>query len=251
LAAGHTMEGDTTFLVDDQDRANCLGNVRGPDQFFAVEVPEMGRYVVGVAPLDGAFDLLFWVAADCDRAESCLVADAGQDEAGRGRPEASAILFPRAGRFTVAVDGRTEGDRGPFVATYYPLSAGESCDDAIPLTVPGRFVGTTARNSADLSARTCPAAVPTAGPDVVFRIDLEAPTTVTAALTSAAGVRATLLFTRDCGRPDDGCLGSSTGRAAGADVRISAELPAGANYLVVDHPVGGQGAFSLSLTRDD
>jgi len=243
-----TLLGDTTFLADDQNRTNCLGNVRGPDQFYAVDVPAMGRYVIGAAPLDAAFDLLFWVAADCERADNCLVADAGQDEAGRGRPEASAILFPRAGRFTIALDGRTEGDGGPFAISYYPLSAGERCDDAIVLSVPGHFVGTTARNSADLSARTCPAAVPTAGPDVVFRLDLESPATVTAALTAAAGVRATLYFTRDCGRPDDGCLAGSTALAAGADVRISADLPAGTNYLVVDHPVGGQGPFSLSLT---
>ena len=251
LPATHSIQGDTRFLADDQNRANCLGNVRGPDQFFGIEVPAMGRYVVGTAPLDPEYDLLFWVTSDCERADNCLVADAGQDEAGRGRPEAAAILFPRAGRFSMVVDGRTEGDRGPFVTGFYPLSAGETCEDAIALSVPGRFVGTTARNSADMSARTCPAAAPTAGPDVVFRIELEAPTTVTAVLTVAAGVRATLFFTRECARPDEGCLTGATARAAGAELRVSADLPAGNSYLVVDHPLGGQGAFSLLVTPDE
>jgi hypothetical protein len=251
LISGRTVLGDTRFLADDQGRANCLGNVRGPDQFFSIQVPAVGRYVVGVAPIDGEFDPLFWVAPDCDRASNCLVADAGQDDDGRGRPEAAAILFPRAGRFTVVVDGRDEGERGPFAATFSPAGAGETCDAAIALPVPGRFVGTTARSSADISARACPAAVPTAGPDQVFRLELDVPTMVTATLVPASGVRATLFMTGDCGRPDDACWAGSTARAAGAEVRVSARLPVGVTYVVVDHPVGGQGPFSLTISTGE
>jgi len=151
----------------------------------------------------------------------------------------------------VVVDGRDEGERGPFAVTFSPAGAGETCDAAIALPVPGRFVGTTARSSADISARACPAAIPTAGPDQVFRLELDAPTMVTATLVPASGVRATLFLTGDCGRPDDACWAGSTARAAGAEVRVSARLPVGVTYVVVDHPVGGQGPFSLTISTGE
>ncbi|MCA9540929.1 MAG: hypothetical protein KC620_18645, partial [Myxococcales bacterium] len=173
LAPFETALGSTTGLVDDYSRANCLGNARGPDMVFRFDVPGPGRWVIGVAPLDPAYDTAFWVAADCADPTSCL-GDARQDREGAGRPEADALNMIRGGTFALIVDGRDEAQHGPFAVTVGPPDEGERCGNAIALTLPARFVGSTARRGQDVAGQQCPPGVATVGPDQVFRFRLDA-----------------------------------------------------------------------------
>ncbi len=247
LEPGVTAAGSTDGLFSDYARANCLGIAEGPDQVFRFDVPAMGPYVVGVAPLEPGYDPIFWIAGDCPGADrgQCLMNEAFQSEEGPGRPEAASLNFIRGGRFALIVDSRGAGG-GPFVVRVGPPSAGESCQDAIPLTLPARHVDTTARRQANAAVQGC-VPQPTVGPDLLFRFDLEAAARVRIAATSAARARLALAVSADCAALSDTCAGGVLAPAAGEPVELELELTPGPWFVLVDHPVQTGGAFALDV----
>ncbi len=248
IEPGVPVLGSTLGLVNDYDRAACLGESNGPDQVFAFDVPAMGPYVVGVAPLDPAYDPLFWVAPDCPGAMrgQCL-GDAYASDEPVGRPEAAALNFIRGGRFALVVDGRGEA-QGSFLVTVGPTSAGENCASAIPLAVPGRYVSTTARRQANAAVQGC-TGVPTVGPDLLFRIELAEAARVRLTATSGARARLALAVSSDCAALGDSCVAGAVAERAGDLVELELDLEAGAWTVLVDHPVNTGGPFLLEAAR--
>ncbi len=250
LAFDAAAVGNTAALADDYSRSACLGASPGPDQVFRIDAPASGRYVIGVAPLDAAMDALFWVNADCSQPESCVL-NGGRDLFGAGRPEARAVSVPRAGTYHVMVDGRVFGQGGPFLVTARPQADGEDCGRAVPLNVPGRFVGTTEERVSDIASQQCSGGAGlSGGPDQVFRLEPPRAGRMTPTLTPGpANLRYVLSLTTNCGAVDMGCVGSAVSARAGDGVTLAVDVEAGVTYwLVVDHPGQPGGSFLLDVT---
>ena len=250
VAFGAAVSGSTAGLANDYDRSACLGVSSGPDQIFRFETPSAGSYVVGVAPLEAAYDPLLWVAESCDALDQCL---AGRDTGGPGRPEARVVNIPRAGSWYVAVDGYGEAG-GAFSMGVTPLSAGETCAQAIPLSVPGRFVGTTeSPRTDDVSGSLCPPNRLTTGVDQVFRLDLPAGGLLRAVVTPGQpldprrALKPVLYLVTDCADVDGTCVGGAGDQPAGAPEILEAEVTPGTYFLVVDHEGALGGAFFLEV----
>jgi hypothetical protein len=243
------LVGNTSALVDDYPRSVCLAASPGPDQVFRIDPIAAGRVVVGVAPLMAGMDPLFWVNADCAQPESCVV-NGGRDLFGAGRPEARAVNIPRAGPYFVMVDGRVFGQGGPFLVTARPQGDGEDCNRAVPLAVPGRFVGTTEERSSDIASAMCTGGSgASVGPDQVFRLDPPRNGRLTATLSPGPNnLRFVLMVTTNCGVVDQGCVGSAVSARAGDGVSLAIDVVAGTTYyLIVDHPGQPGGSFFLDL----
>ncbi len=239
--------GNTSRLEDDYSRSNCRAEAPGPDQLFRLDIPGAGNYAVAVAPLEDAYEPLFWVGGDCGTVENCAVASAGDADKGAGRPIGRAVAFPRADTFHLVVDSRVDQRGGAFVATARPFEDGERCANAIRLSPPARFAGITTGRDRDIAGTMCPAPVQTFGPDQAFRIDLDAPRRVRASVKPAANIDVVLYVVSSCGDVDGTCAGGANAGGAGVTEAVDVQLDAGTWYLVVDHAGNTGGPFLLDV----
>ncbi|MCB9546440.1 MAG: hypothetical protein H6706_11395 [Myxococcales bacterium] len=242
-----TVAGGTNGLADDYARSTCAGLSPGRDQVFRLSFPAAGDYAIGVAPLDAAYDPLYWIATACGAVDQCLTPSARSNSQGPGRPEARAIAVPRAGDFFLVVDSPVDQAGGGFVASAAPLAAGERCGTAIALPVPGRFVGTTAGRANDVFGNQCPAGWSPAGADQVFSVDLPAPRRLRIRVQPGADVDPVIQVVSDCADVNGTCAGGVNNRLIGGEEVLEVQLAAGVWYIVVDH-VQAPGPFLLEVT---
>ena len=238
--------GSTLGLLNDYDRSTCTGVSPGRDQVFRLSVPAAGDYVVGVAPLDMAYDPLFWIASTCANVTSCVTPSAGANRQAPGRPEARTINFPRAGDFFFVVDSPVDQNGGGFVAGATPLAAGERCGTAVVLTLPARFVGTTEGRQGDVFGNACPAGWAPAGPDQAFRVDLAVDTNVHIRVLPTADSDPMIQVVSDCAQVNATCAGGVNNRLIGGEETLDVRLTMGTWYIVVDH-VQAPGPFLLEV----
>ncbi len=251
LALGDTVSGNTAMLASDYARSTCFANSPGNDQVFRVVIPAAGNYVVGVAPLAGDFDPMFFVGTACteENVANCVLPTAGRDTNAAGRPEARSIAFPRGDTFWLIVDARVVGRGGPFVVSARPTADGEACENPIALALPARFVGTTEavggrRN--DVAGTRCPADRITTGPDQVFSVQVPRAGRLRVRVTPDAGaVNPILQLVRDCAAIDDSCVAGVDANAGGGTEVLEAAVEPGAYFIVVDHIGNPGGAFFL------
>ena len=241
------VTGNTAGLANDYATNTCVPNTPGNDQVFRFDTPALGRYVVGVAPLAANYDTLFWVSSDCPQPSTCLP-QGGRDLAGAGRPEVRALDIPRADTFYAVVDSRSIGG-GPFMMMVRPFGDGEDCGTAIPLTAPGRFVGTTEGRMNDVAGQACPAAGASTGPDQVFAITPDRAGRLNVALTPGPAIRFILSLTTSCATPDQDCTAGAIAPGNGQPVQLGANVAVGTTYyLIVDHVGAPGGGFFLDVT---
>ena len=249
LVFGDMHGGETSRLSNDYDQSLCLGIVSGPDQVFRIDPLEAGDYVVGIAPLEPDFDPVFWVSPDCGDIGGCIVG-AGINPAGRAEAR---VLSARAGEtYYLVVDSRSDVG-GAFAASVQGAMAGESCDNAVVLPIPGRFVGTTEfpTRQNDVSGAQCPRGRLTAGVDQAFRIEVPARGTLRATVTPGPLDSDPILYAvTDCDAVDDTCVASSGAAGPSEPESIAVEVEPGTYFIVVDHEGNRGGAFLLEVVLD-
>ena len=248
LQMAATTGGVTVGLANDYEDSTCLGRVSGPDQVFRFEPPVPGDYVVGVAPSDPQYDVVVWIAQDCENLGACLI---GGDRAPAGRAEAVFFHVAWADALFVVVDDRM-GMGGPFSISLRPVADGERCGNAIRLPLPGRFVGTTKiPRQNDVQGVACPVGRNTGGVDQVFRLDVPQAGTLRITVTPGpADSKPIIYVVESCADVDGSCVAAAGSALPGEPETLEAQVAPGTYFLVVDHEGNLGGAFFLQAALD-
>jgi hypothetical protein len=243
LVAGRT--GDTRGLNNDYLRSSCVPDTDGPDQALRFEVASTGDYVVGVAPLEANFDPVFWVARSCEQVDRCV--------SGVGRvgavPKATVMALGQIGEHTLVIDSRGVLG-GQYAVDVRPHADGERCGTAVRLGLPGRFVGTLEGRDNDHASGVCPPGLVSTGVEQAFRVEVPAAGTVRVRLTGDGRWLPTVALVRDCSTINEAsCAAAATAAAMDEPVEISAEVAAGAWFVLVERlPVANAGGtFKLDV----
>ena len=238
LTASRT--GNTSNLDTLYSGSNCVPDTLGSDQVLRFDVLAAGSHVVGVAPLNGVFDPVFWVARSCAQIASCV---GGTGAVAAGRPKAIAMNLGNLGTHFMVVDTRDAG--GPYAVSVRPFADGETSATAIrlDLTGPGRIdrhVGTLLNRVNDHAGNNCPAGRLTNGAEQVLRFDLAQAATVRVRVVASLTMRAVVSVVGNAAQVDATCQGSAAGAANGATVEFTADLAAGTHYVLVESGAEGQ-----------
>jgi hypothetical protein len=230
LVPGQTTTGTTVGRWNDfETEASCAGGSPGADAAWRLELDRPARVRLD---LDADYDAALSLRRSCEDPGSIIACN---DDTG-GETRRSRIgrrLEP--GSYTVVVDGVNE-ERGEYRLTALVVPDGElpppgtlhdRCEDAAPLPA-GEVLEAETLFAGDDGSGSC--AVAPGGGDVVARLELDRPTVVDARLLEAVEPAPTLYLWRACGGPEAAC-------GIGA---VTAELPAGPAWLVVDAPPGGE-----------
>jgi hypothetical protein len=244
ISAGGVFEGDTCGASDDHAPAATCSGGGGRDLWYTFTLT--GREVVYLDTVDGrVWDTVLQLRwGSCPGAGSPVVCsdDACPGESGGRRSQVLEVLD--AGTYFVVVDGGGAAEAGPFALRFQHAG----CGDARVLPGSGNYDGTTSGRG-DSFAGSCGGA---STPDVMYYFGLCAPRTVTATTCNAmSGFDSVLsLMAGGCSasdevacNDDDPACGLGVGRST-----VTADLPQGLNFLVVDGRRGGPGPYRVNVS---
>lgn len=249
--------GDTRGHTDDS--AGLCGGVGASDVVYTFELTAPQSAHVTLAPSGLYAPVVYVRGADCTDTEVTAQLWCGGSQPGQNLD----VVLPRleAGKYHLFVDGaHATGDSasGPFHLTVQlgapvPPPDNDDCQAAQALPVPGSGVGsfmvhgdTTAANNDALGCYGL-------GPDVVYSLDLAAPTRVAMRVTPSGGspLRPSL-YLRQVGAcaseyPADELGCSAAAQPGSMATLLMPSLPAGQYFVWVDGVQGTAGAFDLAV----
>ncbi len=244
LSASGEYEGTTCGAADDHAPPPSCAGGGGPDVWYRFVVTQ--RETVYADTVDGrtwnSVLQLRW--GECSGGLPPVVCADDQCPAVSGGRRSQLLEVLDPGTYYLVVDGQAVGEAGPFRLRFQRASCGEPST----LTGNGNFDGTTA-GRADEWAGSCGGE---SSPDVFYAFGLCEPRTVTASTCSPmSGFDSVLAFLGSgcadtdevaCNDDDPACHYGS-GRST-----VTATLPAGLNFLVVDGRRSAGGAYRLTVS---
>jgi len=242
VGAGGVFGGDTCGASDDHAPVAACGGDGGRDVWFRFTLAQ--REVVYLDTVDGnLWDTVLQVRwGGCPASGSPVVCGNDQcpDVSGGRRSQILETLDP--GSYFVVVDGADAAAAGPFGLLFQHAA----CADAGTLPGNGNYDGTMTGRT-DSYTSDCGG---TGMPDAAYAFGLCRPSTVTATTCNAmSGFDTVLSFapgTCDnglfCNDDDDAC-GLGGGRST-----LTADLPQGLNFLIVDSRRGSPGAYRFTIS---
>lgn len=265
LVAGHvTVEGDTTWLLDEYPTLDCgfidiAGNpvlFDGPQAYYVFEGKKDQWYAVTATRTAYVF------TSGCSQAQieqDCTSAGASGDITRGSR----SIYFRPAqdGPVYVAVDGRSISDKGPFTLSIDELAppSNATCAGAASLT----FVDKVARAQGDLDPRLCPDEYPSlscqaGGPqlyyhfngkkNVGYRIFLQRTDTSRSGFYVARNNCDEAALAADCESGTWGDIAAAPTVFGARSFTVQFVPPADGEYLIAVE--GGHGHFWLEVEED-
>lgn len=226
--------GDTSQRTD-SFQSTCANNSPGPDEVFSLQVNSPSRLRAQSSQM--GFDGSLYMRTTCDAFTSEIACN--DDYMSANASAISALVQP--GTYYLFVDGYSSSGGGPHTlqVDLAPTAGGgapsDSCGSAQTITA-GLVSGDTFQ-AADDYAGSCGGQ---GNGDVVYEINLQDASTVTAQIMHAS-FNPVLYFQSRCGN-----AGSEQACAQGR--QISANLPRGRHYLVVDGQTQNDfGAFEIQL----
>ncbi len=246
IAGGPTLvEGDTTGATDAHEATCAMPGSSGPDvvYWFFLAEPRSVEAVLE-AEFDAVLDLR---GLDCRLPEASLTCDDSSP---------ARIFHPElpAGRYHLLVDGYS-GESGPFTLSVgagdpLPPPTNDVCEEALLLDlsngeieVEGHTIG--ASNDIDIGSECTGSS--TAGPDVVYAVDLEAGWNLTVTVTPEEGFAPSLYVLESCDAEE--CLVGADEWFVSKPEQVSLEAQwDGRYYIVVDSWNEGEaGRFDLTV----
>ena len=244
ISAGGVLAGDSCGAVDDHVPAAACGGSGGRDLWYTFTLTQ--REVIYLDTVDGYdWDTVLqvrWGSCPGDGTPVVCSDDACPTESGGRRSQVVEVL--EAGTYFVVVDGGAAAEAGPFALRFQHAG----CGDMSVLPGNGNYDGTTSGRT-DSFVGSCGGA---STPDVIYYFGLCAPRSVTATTCNAmAGFDSVLSFAAGacdaahevaCNDDDPAC-GFGGGRST-----VTADLPQGLNFLVVDGRRGGPGPYRVNVS---
>jgi hypothetical protein len=245
VTAGGLFSGNSCGAADDDEPEASCGGSGGRDLWYTFTLTQ--REVVYLDTVDGnTWDSVLQVRwGGCPLPGSPVVCsgDACPGEWGGRRSQIAEVLDP--GTYLVVVDGADAAAAGPFTLRFQHAACGE----ASPIPGNGNYDGTTSGRT-DSFASACGGS---SAPDVLYFFGLCSARTVTATTCNAmSGFDSVLSFaTGSCDaaheiacNSDDPACGLGSGHST-----VTAALPAGLNFLIVDgRRVGPGGAYRVTVS---
>ena len=167
-------------------------------------------------------------------------------------PETLSGTALAAGTYLLAIEADTEADQGYTyaLATTPPpitLDGGDTCMDAVPLTMSGSYVGTTSGFANDYGPSTsaCTGYSQANGPDAVYSVTLAAGETLTAIMSPNPSFDAAIYLVSDCTQIDATCVaGEDNGNPEGVTYTSAAGETL---FLILDGYSTGNGTYDLTV----
>ncbi|MBI5487758.1 MAG: hypothetical protein HY905_10535 [Deltaproteobacteria bacterium] len=232
-----TIHGDTTRATDTA-RPSCAG-AGGRDLWYAFTLSEGGIVYLDTAD-GGAWSTVLEV-----RSGSCpgTAVSGGCNDDACGGVRSQLVLSLEAGTYTVLVDGHDASHGGPFDLFFQTASC-----PAPRIATNGDTNGNTTGHG-DAVSGACGGG--SADEDAYF-FALCRPASVTAHTCSSVTTFDTVLYLRtgDCwdGSPEVACNDDSTCAAAAQSSRVTATLPHGLSFVVVDGYGSAAGPYRLNVS---
>lgn len=250
VTAGGTFTGDTTNAAADytpiaSGAGGCTGfNANSNDVAYSV-VLQAGERLQ--ATLTATWDASLYMVSDCSNIAGTCVA--GQDN---GNPEVVDFTAQTTGSYFIIVDGYGVA-RGAFsldVSVSPQVTGGDTC--MAPVMVPaagGSFQSTTTGAANDYDPGIACTGDTTAGPDLVYAVDLSAGEIVEVIADFDANVDGSLYVVNNCSNLSCLAAGDDSGSGRAEAVRFVAETT-GPYYLIVDGvDASDVGGHDLTIDR--
>ncbi len=244
LGSAELHAGDTCAASDDHAPVATCGGAGGRDVWYRFTLAR--REVVYLDTVDGnAWDTVLQLRwGGCPAAGSPVVCGNDQCPAVSGGRRSQVLEVLDPGSYFVVVDGADAAAAGPFVLRFQHAA----CGDSSTLPGNGNYDGTTSGRS-DSYLGGCSA---TGMPDAVYAFALCEPRTVTASTCNAMSGFDTVLALASGGcdgaheracNDDDPTCGLGGGRST-----VTAGLPQGLNFLIVESRRGSPGAYRFTVS---
>lgn len=227
-------QGDTSQRGD-SFQSTCANSSPGPDEVFSLQVTSPSR--LRARSSQNGFDGSLYMRTTCADFSSEIACN--DDYMGTSASEISAMVQP--GTYYLFVDGYSNGSGGTHTlqVDLAPSAGGGAASDtcrSAQTAAPGVVSGDTFQAADDL-AGSCGGQ---GNADVVYEINLPDASTVTAQVSNAA-FNPVMYFQSRCGT-------AGSEQACAQSNQISANLPRGRHYLVVDGRTPNDfGAFEIQL----
>jgi cysteine-rich repeat protein len=243
ITAGGVFSGSTAQAADDHTYSCTPSATGGRDVWYRFTLAQ--REVVYLDTVDGnTWDSILQIRSGTCAASTAVACadDQCRSYSGSYRSQIVQILDP--GTYFVVVDGWNTGAAGNFALRFQH----SPCTAATPIAANGRYTGTTTGQGND-SAGACGGAT---AADAAYYVGLCAPRSVTFSTCDRGTAFDTVVYARagGCAAGDEVACNDNTSACTVNPLHstVTAALPQGLSFVVVDGFYSAEGAFALNVS---